>query len=82
MKQNILKQPQSFNNIAEIFNISHHKHSFTYDLDNNNKISSFDVLVINNNGIVETNRFRKQTYSEKVLHFLSNHTTHQKNYGI
>ena len=64
--------------MKEIFGKHNIKIQFTLEMEKNKFLSFLDVLVHNNNGQIETNWYRKKTYSGRVLHFLSNHPITQK----
>ena len=62
-----------------IFNKYHTKLQFTIEEELNKTINFLDVSIIKNEeNIIITNWYQKKTFSGRILHFESNHPTHQK----
>ena len=67
------------NDTIENFNSYHSRLKFTFELEINNTLPFLNLLIIKNqDGILVTNWFRKNTFSGRYLNFLSNHPFKQK----
>ena len=51
---------------------------FTFELEQDKRINFLDITLIRNNNMIITNWFRKQTSSDRVINYSSNHPTQQK----
>ena len=51
---------------------------FTFELEQDKRINFLDMTLIRNNNMIITNWFRKQTSSNRVINYSSNHLTQQK----
>ena len=51
---------------------------FTFELEQDESINFLDMTLIRNNNMIITNWFRKQTLSDRVINYSSNHPTQQK----
>ena len=65
-------------NILRIFNSYEERLQFTHEIELDNKINFLDVLIINNNGNLETDWYTKPTFSGRFLNFNSKHPISQK----
>ena len=60
--------------IIDNFNSYHSRLKFTYELETDNALSLLNLLLLKNqDGTIETNWYRKNTYSGRFLNYLSNH---------
>ena len=65
--------------ISENFNSYHSLLKFTYELEFENTLSFLNLLMIKNeDGIIETNWHRKNTFLGRYLNYFSNHPLKQK----
>ena len=61
------------------FNAYHPRLKFTYEIENNNSIPSLNVRIIEDkDGIIFKDWYRKDTYSDWLINFLSNYPKTQK----
>lgn len=61
-----------------VFNSYHERLQFTYEIENNNRISFLDLWLIRENDKIITDWFQKPTFSGRILHFQSAHPLTQK----
>ena len=65
--------------ILENFNSYHSRLKFTHEIEFENTLSFINLLMIKKeDGIIETNWHRKNSFSGKYLHYFSNHPLQQK----
>lgn len=73
----------SLDSTLAALNSFHPRLMFTYETELDNKIPFLDTMVHRGpGGMVETNWYRKDVSSNRVLNFYSNHPQHQKNNTI
>jgi len=65
------------NEILKVFNSQHERIQFTLEM-GGTRLNFLDVTIINNEGKVEFDWYRKPTFSGRVLNFLSHHPVTQK----
>jgi len=59
--------------MVNIFNSYHERLKFTYELENNNKISFLNTTVLRKDKILITDWYQKPTFSGRYINYLSNH---------
>ena len=65
--------------ILKIFNSYHSRLNFTYESEMDNTLSFLNLLMIkNDDGTIDTNWHRKNTFSGRYLNYFSNHSLNQK----
>ena len=62
-------KPDFISNVIGILNKFYENIKFTYEVERNGKISFLDILLIRNNGKLETTVFHKETNDDKYLHW-------------
>jgi len=65
------------NEFLDTFNSLHDRLQFTLKIEGKT-LNFLDVTIINNEGIVEFDWYKKSTFSGRLLNFLSHHPTSQK----
>lgn len=66
------------NHSLQVFNSVNPKLQFTTEVESNNRIPFLDITVINNNGTILCDLYKKPTSSNRILNYKSNHPIHQK----
>lgn len=61
-----------------LLNSFHPRLQFTTELENNDRLSFLDVLIIRDNNVLHTNWYRKPTWSGRILNYRSHHSESQK----
>ena len=69
-----IQEEQVINNINSINN----NLSFSMTQEESNKTNFLDLTLIRNNSNIEINKYRKETCTDTVIHYHSNHPTEQK----
>ncbi|XP_023314008.1 uncharacterized protein LOC111693520 [Trichogramma pretiosum] len=69
---------QYISSVVRVFNSYHPALKFTYEQENRGHINFLDMTLINRNGKVCTNWYRKSTNTTRLLSFKSKHSTQQK----
>ena len=64
--------------VIDTFNSYVSNLQFTFELEQDERINFLDMTLIRNNNMIITNWFRKQTSSDRVINYSSNHPTQQK----